>query len=183
MLYGRTKYLSELEVQRGIAEGLDAVLVNPSMIFGVGRTGENTQRLVEQVRDRRLPAMPRGGNGFVDVLDVAAGHLAAMEHGKTGERYILTSENLTWREVIDMLADGFGVRPPRFTMAKPLGMAMAVAAELAGWIFRFDPLITREAVAQASQVYRYSNVKATGELGCAFRPFEQTVRRIVDALG
>ncbi len=182
-VYGRSKYLSELEVQRAVAEGLDAVMVNPSMIFGVGRTGENTQRLVEQVRDRRLPAVPKGGNGFVDVLDVAAGHIAAMERGRTGERYVLTSENLTWKQVIEMLADGFGVAPPRITMARPLGMALAVTAELAGWLFRFNPLITREAVAQASRVYRYSNRKAIDELGCTFRPFEQTVQRIVAALG
>ena len=181
-VYAISKHLAELEVYRGIAEGLDAVMVNPSMIFGVGRSGENTQRLVEHVRDRRLPAIPTGGNGFVDVLDVAQGHLLAMDRGRTGERYILSSQNLTWDEVIKMLADSFGVRPPRFSMNRSLGMVLAVGAEIAGSVFRFSPLINRAAVAQSSSIYRYSNQKAIDELGSTFRPFRRTLERIAGEL-
>ncbi len=181
-VYGVSKHLADLEVHRAIAEGLDAVFVNPSMIFGVGRPGENTRQLVDQIRRRQLPAIPTGGNGVVDVLDVATGHLRAMDRGRTGERYILSSENLSWRDVIHMFADGFGVRPPRMQLSRPFGLAIAVAMEAAGAIFRFRPLITRESVSQASRTDRYDNRKAIEELGCTFRPFAETVDRIVRAL-
>jgi dihydroflavonol-4-reductase len=182
-VYGVSKHKAELEVFRGIAEGLDAVMVNPSMIFGVGRPGENTRQLVDQVRKRQLPAAPTGGNGVVDVLDVAAGHLRAMDQGRTGERYILSGQNLSWRTIIDMIAEGFGVRPPRLQLSLPLGMAMATVMEASGRLFRFRPLITREAVCHASRTYEYSNQKAVDELACAFRPFQETVERIVRAVG
>ncbi|NNE47882.1 MAG: SDR family oxidoreductase [Rhodothermales bacterium] len=182
-VYGVSKHKAELEVFRGIAEGLDAVMVNPSMIFGVGRPGENTRQLVDQVRRRQLPAAPTGGNGVVDVLDVAAGHLRAMDEGGTGERYILSGENLSWRTIIDMVAEGFGVRPPRLQLSLPLGMVLATVMEASGRLFRFRPLITREAVTQASRTFEYSNKKAVDELACTFRPFQETIERIVRAIG
>ncbi|NNE36187.1 MAG: dihydroflavonol 4-reductase, partial [Rhodothermales bacterium] len=181
-VYGVSKHEAELEVFRGIAEGLDAVLVNPSMIFGVGRPGENTRQLVDQVRRRQLPAAPTGGNGVVDVLDVAAGHLLAMDKGRTGERYILSGQNLSWREIIDAIAEGFEVRPPRLQLSLPLGMVLATVMETSGRLLRFKPLITREAVTQASKTFLYNNRKAVEELGCTFRPFEDTVARIVREL-
>jgi len=182
-VYGVSKHKAELEVFRGIAEGLDAVMVNPSMIFGVGRPGENTRQLVDQVRRRQLPAAPTGGNGVVDVLDVAGGHLRAMDEGGTGERYILSGENLSWRTIIDMIAEGFGVRPPRLQLSLPLGMVLATVMEASGRLFRFRPLITREAVTQASRTFEYSNKKAVDELACTFRPFQETIERIVRAIG
>ena len=76
--YARSKYLAEREVHRGVAEGLDAVMVNPALVFGVGRPGENTRQIAERVRDRKLPAVPSGGTNVVDVRDVADGHVRAM---------------------------------------------------------------------------------------------------------
>ena len=174
--YARSKYQAELEVHRGIAEGLDAVIVNPALIFGAGRPGQNTRRIVERVRDRNMPGVPAGGTNVVDVKDVADGHIRAMRHGRCGERYFLGSENLPWRTIIDRLAEAFGVAPPRYTIPPHLLMGLAVGFEAVSLITKRPPLLTRETARTASRFYRYSNRKAVDELGCSFRPFPETAR-------
>ena len=180
--YAESKYLAELEVFRGIAEGLDAVLVNPALIFGVGRTGEGTMQIAQQVRGGRLPALPAGGTNVVDVIDVAAGHRLAMARGETGERYFFGGENLTWREIIETLAEAFGVTPPRRTLTPTLALTAGALAEAAAFVTGGRPRLTRETARTASRFYRYSNQKAIEDLGCAFRPFEETAHRMAQAL-
>ncbi|NNF58260.1 MAG: NAD-dependent epimerase/dehydratase family protein, partial [Rhodothermaceae bacterium] len=114
--YAVSKHRAEMEVQRAIAEGLDAVLVNPALIFGPGRSGENTLEIAEKLRDGTLPASASGGTCVVDVADVAAGMQAAMAWGTTGERYLLGGENLPWTTILNTLADALGVAPPRYTL-------------------------------------------------------------------
>ncbi|MCH8961424.1 MAG: SDR family NAD(P)-dependent oxidoreductase [Bacteroidetes bacterium] len=116
--YAVSKHEAELEVYRGIAEGLDAVIVNPSLVFGVGRPGENTRLIAERIRDGKIPATPGGGTNVVDVEDVAAGHRQAMRHGKTGERYLLGGENISWKTIFGTLAEALGVAPPRRARGK-----------------------------------------------------------------
>lgn len=181
--YARSKHEAELEVYRGIAEGLDAVIVNPALVFGVGRPGENTRQLVDKVRTRSLPAVPAGGTNVADVRDVAAGHLAALHHGETGERYFLGSENLTWRAIIDTLAYAFGVPAPRFTLPPPLGVALGALSELFAFVTRTDPGMTRELARTSARQYFYHNDKALNDLGCTFRPFQATAQHLADVLG
>lgn len=180
--YAQSKYRAELEIQRGIAEGVDAVIVNPALIFGVGRPGENTRRIVDLVRSGWLPGVPPGGTNVVDVEDVAEGHRRAMAHGETGERYFLGSENLSWHAIVATLSDAFGIEPPRRTLPSWLLRTGALLAE--GWAFvtRTRPLLTRSAVESASRVRRYDNTKAIEKLGCSFRPFTETAQRLARAI-
>ena len=180
--YARSKYEAELEVQRGIAEGLDAVLVNPSLIFGLTRPGENTQKIAEDVRDGKIPAIPAGATAVVDVLDVVDGLLRAMDAGQTGERYILASQNLTWLRLLDAFADAFGTTLPNRHLGLTGSMRLARITEFIGWATRTKPLITRETARQASSVYRYDATKAREQLGCTFRPFTETAQRMAAAL-
>ncbi|MEM6645501.1 MAG: NAD-dependent epimerase/dehydratase family protein [Bacteroidota bacterium] len=180
--YARSKYDAELEVQRGIAQGLDAVIVNPSLIFGRTRAGENTQKIAEDVRDGRIPAIPAGATAVVDALDVVDGLLRAMDAGQTGERYILASENLTWQQILSGFAHAFGTALPNRRLGLTGSMRLARVTEFIGWATRTRPLITRETARQASSVYRYSNDKARAHLGCTFRPFTETARRLAQAL-
>ena len=177
-IYGKSKRLAELEVFRGIAEGLDAVMVNPCLIFGTGRPGENTREVVDRVRRGKVPGIPKGGNMVVDVTDVADGHLRAMKSGTTGARYILGSENLTWREIIETIGDVFGVQITHRSIPVGLGLTVGGIVEAAALVFRFRPLITRSNIRQSARVYRYDNSKARNELGCVFRPFRETVESI-----
>lgn len=178
--YGESKYRSELEVQRGIAEGLDAVIVNPSVIMGVGRSGENTMLLVETVRKRGIPFIPVGGTNVVDILDVVDGHIRAMEKGRKGERYLLTGENLSWSNIIFTLADALGVDPPKRSASPALMMSVATLLELGARLIRKRPLLMREAARMSSRTSCYVNEKAIRELGCSFRPFSETAFRIAE---
>jgi dihydroflavonol-4-reductase len=176
--YARSKRQAELEVHRGIAEGLDAVLVNPSLVFGVGGPGVNTRRIVDAVRGGRLPAVPPGGTNVVDVEDVATGHRRAMARGETGQRYVLGGENLSWQSIAEILAEAFGVDPPSYTAPSFLLRAGAVVAEVVAAVTRTPPVLTRDTARTAARTYRYDNSRARTELGCSFRPFAETARRI-----
>ncbi len=181
--YARSKHEAELEVHRGIAEGLDAVIVNPAVIFGPGREGENTTEIVDKVRRGKMPVAPAGGTSVVDVEDVAAGHRAAMARGATGARYFLGAEDLRWKEIFDTLAAAFGVPGPKLILPPPLALAAGAASEVAAAVTQQPPFLTRETARLSSRFYRYSNRKAREELGVAFRPFRATAERIAEAVG
>jgi len=180
--YARSKRRAELEVHRAIAEGLDAVIVNPSLVFGVGGPDTNTRRIVDAVRSGWLLVVPPGGTNVVDVRDVAAGLRAAMAKGETGRRYFLGSENLSWKAFTTTLADAFEVEPPRYTMPSSLLTLGGAMAEGFATLTRTQPFLTRSTAHTASRTYRYDNSRARQELGCTFRPFEATARYIADAL-
>lgn len=181
--YAVSKHEAELEVYRGIAEGLDAVIVNPSLVFGVGRPGENTRLIAERIRDRKIPVVPIGGTNVVDVEDVAAGHRRAMRHGKTGERYLLGGENLSWRTILGTLAEAFGVAPPRRALPPGAAVTLATFAEAVAFITWRTPSFTRKLARNTARVYTYDNRKAVNELGFTCRPFADTARRIAQAIG
>ena len=180
--YALSKYESELEVHRGIAEGLDGVIVNPSLIFGVGREGQNTRRIIDLVRSGWAKAVPPGSTNVVDVRDVAAGLRRAMEVGEVGRRYFLGSENLTWKVIVSTLADAFGKPRPAYTVPPSLLKLGAWLSEVGALITRREAGLTREQVRTSISTHRYSNERAESELGCSFRSFEETARWLADTL-
>lgn len=181
-VYARSKHRAEMEVHRGIAEGLDAVIVNPSLVFGVGGPDTNTRRIVDAIRSGWLLAVPPGGTNVVDVRDVAAGLRAAMLRGEAGRRYILGSENLSWRTLATTLAEAFDVEPPRRTIPPTILTICGAVAEGVAWMTRSQPLLTRSTARAAARTYRYDNGRARSELGCSFRSFETTARHIAATL-
>ena len=180
--YARSKRRAELEVRRGIAEGLDAVIVNPALVFGVGGPDTNTRRIVDAVRSGWAVAAPPGGTNVVDVRDVAAGHRAAMRRGESGRRYLLGGENRSWRSIVATLADAFGVDPPRYTVPGAVLRAGGAVSEAVAAITRTRPLLPGATARSAARTYRFDNSRARTELGCTFRPFRKTARRIARAL-
>ncbi|MDE2731639.1 MAG: SDR family oxidoreductase [Bacteroidota bacterium] len=179
--YAVAKHEAELEIFRGLAEGLDAVMVNPSVVFGPGRKSENTSLICAAVQARRVFMYPAGSISVVDVDDVAAGHLLAWERGQTGERYILAGENLSWLKVLTTLAEAFQVPPPRWRI--PPATAIALGAAIEGWsaLFRRSPVFSRVLARTNNRAWSVSNEKAVRELGCIFRPFGETAARIAAA--
>lgn len=180
--YARSKHRAELEMQRGVAEGLDAVIINPALVFGPGRTGENTMRIAEGLKNKRFPAAPPGGTGVVDVDDVATGLIAALENGTPGRRYILCAENLSWRSIFARLAEALGVEPPTRTLPPRLTIA---AGTLAAWVGRLPgvpTLFSRDLALTASRTTCYNGSRAVRELDITYRPFEATARRVAEAV-
>lgn len=176
--YAVSKHRAEMEIHRGIAEGLDGVMVNPALIFGLARPGENTRQILERLRAGKVRAIPVGGTSVVDAEDVADGMIRAMERGRSGERYILAGEALTFRAMFEILAATLGVPPPRRRLSPRLALGIAVLAEGIAFVSGTSPRFSRSMARTTAHFYRYSGDKAVEELGCRFRPFRETAARL-----
>ncbi len=180
--YGYSKYLAEMEVRRGVAEGLDAVMVNPSLIFGLGRKGENTRRMVDEIRRKRMRLYPVGATSVVDVLDVVDGMVRAMQYGEAGERFVLAAHNLSWREIFRQLAEACGAPPPAIPLPPSVALVAACFSEAAAFLTRTEPLLPIAHAHFMSAEHRYDNARAREKLGWRPRPFAETAQRIAEAL-
>jgi len=173
--YAVSKYGSEREVWRGIAEGLNAVIVNPAIILGPGEIDSGSTRLIKVV-DRGLLFYTPGSNGFVDVRDVVDIMIRLMNEETFGERFVVSAENVAYKTLFKYIAEALGKTPPRF-------QARGWISELA-WRFEFirhylfntKPLITKETARTAKVNYSYSNKKIKERLNYSFIPIEQCIR-------
>jgi nucleoside-diphosphate-sugar epimerase len=172
--YALSKHRSEREVWRGIEEGLPAFIVNPSIVLGAGDPDAGSSALFGAVR-RGLRFFPTGSTGWVDVRDVTRCMLSLAARDVVGKRYILNSENLPYRDVMQAMADAFGVPGPAYPVGQLLG-AIGWRAEALRSLFRTrPPMITRETVRSGAEHRRYSNERVCAELGIAFLPVRQSV--------
>jgi dihydroflavonol-4-reductase len=170
--YKRSKYLAEREVMRlARDEGVPVVIVNPAAPFGPRDVKPTpTGRIVVEFARGRMPAYLDTGLNVVHVDDVAAGHLLAFERGRIGERYILGGDNMALREILEVLAAHLGRRAPRLKLPRVPLFPVALLAEWAGRIAKFEPPVTVDALRMAAHVMFYSSEKARRELGYAPRP-------------
>lgn len=163
--YGHSKHLAELEVLAAIRRGLPAIIVNPCVILGPRDVNLISGSLVREVYRRWIPFAVPGGMNLVDVEAVAAGHIAAAERGRVGERYILGGVNLTHWETLCLIARVVGQRPPIGVLPAPLVLLLAA---LLGLMERIGlrPLPTSaEQLRLSTRYFYFSSAKATRELG------------------
>lgn len=132
--YCTTKYYGEKVVQEYVKKGLDAVIVNPSYMFGPWDVKPTSGRMIVTIAKYGIPGYTGGGNNFVDVEDVVEGHILAMQKGKTGERYILANENMTYREIFSLIAEVVGKKPPKFYMPKSIMLPLSFIGNIFGII-------------------------------------------------
>jgi dihydroflavonol-4-reductase len=157
-LYGHSKYLGELEVWRGIAEGLNAVIINPTIILGAGNWNEGSTKLFKSVYDG-FPYYTTGTNGFVDVEDVATIMIELMQSEVTAERFIINAENATYQNVLSNMAMGFGKKIPQKKVTPFLAAITWRLASLKSVITQSTPLITRETAQTSLATTLYDNSK------------------------
>jgi dihydroflavonol-4-reductase len=178
--YERSKQLAERLVLEEAAGGIDVVIANPSSVYGPGPwQGTGLDRAVRDAIRRRLPATPPGGMTLVFVDDVAAGHLAAFDRGRPGQRYILADGYAPMRELISLAVAeaGRGRVPPTL----PVGMAKAMArtGEAVSRVIRRPPLLGSGQLTFLLWQARATNQKARTELGIEFTPLAEGVARTV----
>jgi nucleoside-diphosphate-sugar epimerase len=175
--YAVSKYGAEREVWRGIEEGLSAVIVNPAIILGYGETDSGTARIFHSVW-KGLHIYPGGINGFVDVLDVVKAMILLMKNGISGERYILSVDNISYKQLFSDIAAALGKRKPGIRANAALaGIAWRVEAVRAG-LFGSKPLLTRETAVTSMQEYIYSGKKILDVDAFSYTPFEDTIQRL-----
>jgi dihydroflavonol-4-reductase len=169
--YSISKFGAEREVWRGSEEGLSVVIVNPSVIIGPGDPNRSSARLFTTVKNG-LRFYSSGATGFVDVRDVAWAMKELMEQNIVNERYILNSENLSYRELFEIFARYARVKPPFFKAGKALSEIAWRMEKARSLVTGSNPLITSETARSANSRYSFSNEKIINELNCKFRTVE-----------
>ncbi|TCD48333.1 SDR family oxidoreductase [Chlorobium sp. N1] len=175
--YARTKHLGEIAVADAVSKGLDCVIVNPAFVFGAGDINFNAGRIIKDVYNRRLPFYPLGGICVVDVDIVAETIIAAMQKGRTGERYIIGGDNVTYRELADTISRVTGA--PRVRFPLPFALARLLKALLGRKKdrSRISKLFNLSMFRVASEFLFYRSDKARRELGMRTAPHEESIRK------
>ena len=174
--YRYSKHLAEKEVMAGVQRGLHAVMVNPSVIVGERDVHFHGGQLIRDIKKGRVPLYISGGMNVVYVGDVVRGHIQAALAGKNGERYILSGENLTHKEIFRRTAGIVGGRGPIAELPLPLLRTTARIIEGVSDILGIEPLITTDLVTNAGKLNWYSCEKAQRELDYRITPFDETIR-------
>ena len=172
--YAYSKHKSEMEVWRGIAEGLPAVIVNPAVVLGPGDWTKGSSKFFSQVH-RGLRFHTPGVTAFVDVRDLSRCMMMLTEQERFGERYILTAGDLSYRELFNMIADGLHVKRPAIAAQPWMLNAAYRMAWLAGKLTGKKPALTKETAHSAFQQIRYSNEKIRKALGYEFISLEKSI--------
>ena len=172
--YAITKRQAE-DVVNAARDRIDAVIVNPTYMFGPRDARPSSGKLIVDVVKRRVPGWTPGYNNFVDVRDVARGMIAAWHEGRRGERYILAGHDMTYGDLMGTIARVAGVKPPRFQIPH------AVAKLVGKWgdfVERRgkDPLVNSTQIRYAfTDRFRFKSDKAARELGYTVSPLEPAI--------
>jgi dihydroflavonol-4-reductase len=174
--YAKSKYKAELEVWRGISEGLNAVIVNPSTILGFGDWNTSSCALFKKVYNEFGWYIP-GINGFVSVEDVSKAVVLMMESNISGERFIINGENWNFKKLQDTIADHLGKKHPTHEVT-PFLMTLASGMEKMKTFFtNKKPLLTKESTRVAFSKTYFENDKILKALpGFSFTPLEQAIK-------
>lgn len=180
--YAISKYESEMEVWRGMVEGLDAVIINPSLIIGQ-QAGENGSGAIFKLLKKGLRYYTTGSAGLVDVEDVA--HIAILlmnDRTIKGERFIVSHVNLAYKELFEICAGYLG-RPAPSRKATPKMMEIAWrAVKIASWFTGKTPSLTRDTARASFKKQAFSTKKLESKLSYTFKPLNQTLKEICEHL-
>lgn len=178
--YKRSKYLAEQEVLALAKQGLPVVIVNPSAPVGEGDVKPTpTGQMIVDFMKGRMPAYIETGMNIVDVDDVAAGHLLAMQKGRIGERYILGTKNLMLRDIFEILSRLTGVAMPSVKLPRELILPLAYLNLAFSWVTGIPPRIPLEGVKMAKYKMHYDCSKAIRELGIPQTPPDVALEKAV----
>ena len=161
--YARSKHFAELEVWRGVEEGLEAFIVNPSLIIGPGDWSASSSAMFKRAW-KGIPFYTTGGNCFVDVRDVASAMIGLMDSGVAKQRFIIGAENRTYKDVFERIARFMGKQPPTLKANSfLLGIAWRVEVVKSALTGK-KPFITKEIAHNSAQMNRYDNSKLLMQL-------------------
>lgn len=173
--YAISKYGAEREVWRGTVEGLDAVIVNPSVIIGPGDWNSGSSKMFKKAYDG-LMFYTDGINGFVDVRDVCKCMVHLMKSAIKNERFIVSSDNISFRDFFDQVCQNFGRPKPSIKAGRWLAGFTWRLEALRSFFTGSRPLITKETARSANQCYYYSSEKIIKATGLSFIPISSSIK-------
>jgi nucleoside-diphosphate-sugar epimerase len=179
--YAESKFQSEMEVWRGVQEGLHCVIVNPSVILGPGNWNSGSPRFFQTIQDG-LKFYPPGTNGFVDVRDVSKVILALVNSKEwehvSSQRYVLSAENRSYRDVFGMIADALDQPVPTIRANRFLLTAGWRISGLTALLTGKRPSLTRDTARSSAKVSAYDGSKIRSVIPFDYTPLDQTIRNI-----
>ena len=179
--YGISKQMSEREVWRGQAEGMSVCILNPSLILGAGYWDTGTPALFQRVHNGNS-FYTTGSTGAVDVRDVARLAVLAMTSDISGERYIVSSENISYRSILNKIAIKLHKKPPHRKLNKILRALLWRADALISTFSSKKRQATKETLAAASRQSRYVSDKSKKQFNYQYLPIDQTITDTAKAL-
>ena len=178
--YAISKYMAEMEVWRGVEEGLNAVIVNPGVIVGEGKWDKGSCRIIDTVY-KGLKFYTDGKNGYVDVRDVSRAMVQLMESDINNQRYVLVGDNLSFKDFFSWLTQQLGKPAPYIKV----GSFLAQAARMLYWckatLSGKEPLITKETARNSQEKFTYISEKINRDLNFEFTPIDETINRTCKA--
>ncbi len=178
--YAVSKHKAEMEVWRGVAEGLNAVVICPTMIFGPGDWNENTSKLFKTVNNG-LKFYPVGGNGMTDVRDVCDIAFQLMQSDIVNERFVVCGTNWTYKDFFFAVADALNKPRPTIKLNPSMAIIGARVLSLLSLIGK-EPLVTVESARTSSNTFFYDGAKVSQALNFKFRDFNETIKWVSEEL-
>jgi len=180
--YKRSKFMAEQVALQAGRSGMHVVTVNPTTPIGEQDVKPTpTGRIVVDFLKRKFPAYVETGLNLVDVRECARGHVAALERGRTGERYILGGEDLTLKQILDELGQITGLPSPSIKLPYFFAFAAGVVDEaVTGRLLKGEPRATVDTVRMGKKKMFASSAKAERELGWKIIPVEAALKRAVE---
>ena len=173
--YSISKYFAEMEVWRGSEEGLDVVVVNPSIIIGAGDWNSSSSNLFLKVW-KGLRFYTLGINGFVYVNDVVKAMIELMNSDIKNERYLVIAENLTFQTLFNYISEFLNKPYPSVLVKKWMTSVIYRVESIKSFLFKLDPLVTKESAESAMRITKYSNQKIKKDLKFEFTPIKTAVK-------
>jgi dihydroflavonol-4-reductase len=175
--YAISKYKAEMEVWRGVGEGLQAIVINPSTFLGYGDWTTSSCRIFKSVYDE-FPWYTTGINGFVDVEDVARAAVLLMEGNISDQKFIANGDNWSFQQLFNAMADSFGKKRP-YRKAVPLLISVVRKIEEMKSLFADSkPLLTKESARIANSHIFFDSEKLLKALpGFSFTPLQETIEK------
>jgi dihydroflavonol-4-reductase len=163
--YVVSKREAEQAMEQQIKQGLDGIIIHPGFMLGPWDWKPSSGEMILAIANGPTPLAPAGGCSAVDVRDVAEGILAAMERGRSGERYILGGENLSYLELWQKMAAAVGKRGPKRKLPNWIAGTAGMFGDIAARLMRKEPVVNSGATAMGQLNHFYSSEKAARELG------------------
>jgi len=176
--YAKSKYAAEMEVWRGIAEGLNAAILNPSLIIGSGFWDRGTGALFRMYANG-FSFYSNGSGGMVDVRDVARFAIQIMEKEVQEERFIVSAENMAYRDLFNQIAKLAKQKQPSIPINKWISSAGWRVEKIRSLLTGKKPTITKESIRSAANQSYYNNQKSIDTFGFSYTPIQQTIEETV----
>jgi dihydroflavonol-4-reductase len=179
--YKRSKLLAERLVTAMVAQGLPAIIVNPSTPVGPRDVKPTpTGRLIVEAAAGRVPAFVDTGLNMVHVDDVAEGHIAALERGRIGERYILGGQNASLSDILATVAQQTGRKAPRVKLPRGAIYPVAYVAQVLARRSGREPFVTVDGLRMSKNLMFFTSAKAERELGYKARPYAEGIKDAIE---